>query len=80
VNETHRGFTSINLAWNAAPGATGYTVHTYSRGSLVETETTTTPSIRVRNLLPAHTYTVSVRAHPGHSLGLDASITVSTRP
>jgi lysozyme len=80
LHATRLGFTSLDLAWNAAPGATGYTVHAYWHGSLVRTETTTVPSIRVRNLLPAHNYTVSVRAHPGHSLGLDASVPVSTRP
>jgi GH25 family lysozyme M1 (1,4-beta-N-acetylmuramidase) len=80
LHDTRRGFTSIDLAWNSNPAAMGYTVHAYWRGSLVKTEQTLVPGIRMRNLLPAHTYTLSVRAHPGHSAGSDASVKVTTRP
>jgi GH25 family lysozyme M1 (1,4-beta-N-acetylmuramidase) len=80
LHATHLGFTSVNLTWNANPAATSYTAHAYSHGKLARTETSTVPTVRMRNLLPAHTYTVSVRAHPGHSAGIDASISVTTRP
>ena len=79
LHQTRRGFTSIDLAWVAPAGATSYTVHAYHHNTLVRTETTTIPSIRMRDLLPAHTYEFKVRAHPGASTGSDATVNVTTR-
>lgn len=80
LHETRRGFTSIDLAWNGNAQALGYTVHAYWRGNLVNTYQTAVPELRCGHLIPAHTYTFSVRAHPGHSTGSDASVKVTTRP
>lgn len=79
LNVIHRGFTSVTLGWDGAKYATGYSVKTYWRNGLVKEDITTAPGIRVRNLLPAHTYTFKVRAHPGGSVGSDASIKCTTR-
>jgi len=81
LHVTHRGWTSISLAWNAPPGATSFTVHTYWRNQLVQTDAVSSPSIRVGGLVGSipHTYTFRVRAHPGGSTGSDASIKATTR-
>ena len=77
---TRRGYTSIELAWNAPKGAVGYTVKTYWRGGLIEEQNVVTPSVRVRNLSPLHrTYEFRVRAHPSGSMGNDATINATTR-
>lgn len=77
---TRRGFTSIELAWNEPKGATGYTVKTYWRDKLQQSEDVTTPYIRVGHLssIP-RTYTFKVRAHPSGSQGSDATIKATTR-
>lgn len=80
LDVTRRGFTSVDLAWNRAANATSYSIKTYWRGELVESQITNITSIRVRNLLPTHTYTFKVRAHPGGSVGADATVKATTRP
>lgn len=78
---THRGWTSISLAWDAPKGATGYTVKTYWRDKLIETADINVPEIRVGHLsgIVPHTYTFRVRAHPSGSQGSDATIKATTR-
>lgn len=76
---TRRGYTSIDLGWKTRENAQSYSVHTYWRGTEVETQVTSGTTIRVRNLKPLHTYTFKVRAHPGGSTGADASIKATTR-
>lgn len=75
-----RGYTHVTLSWDAAKNADAYTVHAYWRGKNVRSYTVATASCRVRSLLPAHTYTFKVRAHPGASVGSDAEIKSTTRP
>ena len=75
---TRRGFTNVDLAWKAPAGATSYTVKAIHHGTVVRSETTIVPSIRMHQLQPLHTYEFTVRAHPGQSLGADATITATT--
>jgi hypothetical protein len=73
------GWTSVSLVWDAQHLATSYTVHVFSGSTMIQSLTTTDASIRVGHLSPVHKYMFDVRAHPGHSLGHDAQITVRTR-
>ena len=76
---TRHGFTNMDLAWDGDAHATGYTVHALYKGAVVRTETTTRTIIRMPRLKPLHSYTFTVRAHPGHSTGLDATVKAVTR-
>ena len=79
LHQTRRGYTSVDLAWDAASHAEGYTVKAFWRGALKRKVQVTGPAARVGRLLPVHTYTFTVRAHPGGSTGADASVKVTTR-
>jgi len=79
LERIHRGYTSVTLAWDADAHATGYTVKAFWRGKMEKELQVTTPAARVGFLAPMRTYTFTVRAHPGGSVGADASIKVTTR-
>lgn len=77
-----RGFTHLDVAWNDQTAATSYTVHAYwpaTNGKEVRSYDVTSAPVRVRSLLPGHTYQIVVRAHPGGSMGTDASVHGTTR-
>jgi hypothetical protein len=77
-----RGFTHLDVSWNDQLAATGYTVDVLwpaTNGKVVVSWVTVTSPFRVRNLLPQHTYEIKVRAHPGGSVGSDASTHGTTR-
>ena len=76
-----RGFTGVTLSWDSDKNATGYTVKAYRSRSdrLKRTVVTSAASCRVGKLFPGRTYTFTVRAHPGASMGADATIKSTTR-
>jgi lysozyme len=76
---TKRGYTGVDIAWDAQPGATSYTAKALSGSHISRVVRTTATSCRLGFLLPRHTYTVRVRAHPGHSEGVDATVTVKLK-
>lgn len=76
---TRRGFTNMDLEWDAPAGATGYTIHAYRGAKLRHTVDTTVPRVRVHFLAPRTKYHFVVRAHPGHSVGQNATIVATTR-
>lgn len=75
-------WTSITLSW-AASAATSCTVRVYEDPEGINREvqnlTAVTPGIRVGNLVRGEKYRLTVRAHPGGSVGADASVIVTTR-
>ena len=78
-----RGFTGANLSWRKPEGVvTGYTVKVTNMrsGKLVQTLEVTETAIRIHRLNPLHCdYFITVRAHPGNSVGADASVKFTTR-
>lgn len=79
LHVTKTGYTGINIAWDAAPGATGYTAHAQAKGRMLHTVNTAKTSCRLGFLHPRREYEITVRAHPGHSAGLNASLKATTK-
>lgn len=77
---TRRGFTSIELGWDADEFAADYVVKTYWRGTETGVKmVVTSPSVRVGGLSHNRTYEFRVRAQPGGSVGADAAVKATTR-
>lgn len=76
-----RGFTGFNIAWNAMPGATGYTAHAKlpSGGKVARTVTTDKTSCRLGLLRPGRKYIITVRAHPSDATEATFTFTASTK-
>lgn len=72
--------TSIQVDWNASPGAKTYLVTTFSGGRTVNKKTVTAPNSRatINGLHPGTNYNIRVRAQPGGTGGRDANISVRT--
>lgn len=82
LNIVGRGYTHLDASWDDETHATSYTVKAFwpaTNGSLVREYTVDSPPVRIRNLLPVHTYEIQVRAHPGGSVGADATVHGTTR-
>lgn len=79
LHVTKLGYTGIDIAWDAARGATGYTAHAQAKGRMLHTVETNRTSCRLGMLHPKREYEIWVRAHPGHSEGAAATIRATTK-
>jgi hypothetical protein len=72
--------TSVQVDWNASPGAKSYLVTTFQGSKTVNKRTVTAPvsRITVTGLHPGTNYNVRIRAQPGGTGGRDANVSVRT--